>query len=168
MRIFIIGYMYSGKSTVGKKLARRLNYDFIDLDIYFEEKYHISINDFFRKYSENDFRKIETQLLNEIIEKDNTVISTGGGTSCFNDNMKLIKENGISIYLKLHINSIKDRILNSKKQRPLLKDVSSENIDVFLSDHLSEREKYYQQADFIVKGENADIEGMIELIKNKK
>ena len=165
MKIFIIGYMCSGKSTVGKKLARKLNYDFIDLDIYFEEKYHISVDDFFKKYGEEDFRKIETQLLNEVLTKENIVISSGGGTPCFNENMKLMKKNGVSVYLKMHINSLKDRILNSKKQRPLLKNISKDNIHDFLSDHLSKREVFYQQANFTVKGENADVEGMVELFR---
>lgn len=164
MKIFIIGYMCSGKSTVGKRLARKLNYDFIDLDLYFEEKYHISVDDFFKKYGDDAFRKIETKLLNEILTKDNIVISTGGGTPCFNENMNLMKNNGVSVYLKMHINSLKDRILNSKKQRPLLKNISEDNIDDFLSDHLSKREVFYQQADFTVKGENVDVEGMVELI----
>ena len=159
--------MCSGKSTVGKKLARKLDYDFIDLDFYFEEKYHISVEDFFTKYGEDNFRKIETQLLNEVLVKDNVVISTGGGTPCFNENMKVMEENGISIYLKIHINSLKYRILNSKKKRPLLENISNENATEFLSNHLSEREKFYQQADYTVKGENADIDGILELIKSQ-
>ncbi len=156
--------MCSGKSTVGKRLARKLNYDFVDLDLCFEEKYHISVDDFFTKYGDDAFRKIETKLLNEILKKDNIVISAGGGTPCFNENMKLMKKNGVSVYLKMHINSLKDRILNSKKQRPLLKNISKDQIDDFLSDHLSKREVFYQQADFTVKGENVDVEGMVKLI----
>jgi len=165
MKIFIIGYMCSGKSTVGKRLAQKLNYSFIDLDFYFEKKFHISVDDFFTKYGENAFRKIETQLLNEILVKDNIVISTGGGTPCFNENMNVMRKNGVSIYLKMHINSLKDRIINSKKKRPLLKNITNENVTDFLSNHLNEREAFYQQADYTVKGENADIEEMVKLIR---
>lgn len=157
--------MCSGKSTVGKRLAQKLNYSFIDLDFYFEEKYHISVDAFFTKYGENAFRKIETQLLNDILVKDNIVISTGGGTPCFNENMNVMRKNGVSIYLKMHINSLKDRIINSKKKRPLLKNITNENVTDFLPNHLKEREAFYQQADYTVKGENADIEGMVKLIR---
>ena len=171
MRIFLIGYMCSGKSTVGKRLAKRLNYDFIDLDDFFEENYHISIEDFFEKYNEEAYRKLENKLLNDLLKFDNVVISTGGGTPCFYDNMEIIKNNGVSIYLKMHEKSLETRILNSKKTRPVLKHVRKENLKEFIKNQIKEREEYYLKATYIIKGESVDydeIERMLAEGKDKR
>ena len=93
MRIFIVGYMLSGKSTIGKRLARLLNYKFIDTDKAIEQQYKLSVSDIFKKYGEEVFRILEKQMINTLKEEENIVISTGGGFVCFNDNMKWVKEN---------------------------------------------------------------------------
>ena len=90
MRIYLIGYMASGKSNLGQLLAEKLGYSFIDLDYLFEERFRISVLDFFEKYDEDGFRKIERSILHETLEQDDVVISTGGGTPCFFDNMHFI------------------------------------------------------------------------------
>lgn len=171
MRIFLIGYMCSGKSTVGKRLAKRLNYDFIDLDDFFEENYHISIEGFFEKYDEEAFRKLENKLLNDLLKFDNVVISTGGGTPCFYDNMEIIKNNDVSIYLKMHEKSLETRVLNSRKTRPVLKHVKKENLNEFIKKQIKEREEYYLKATHIIKGESVDyneIERMLAEGKEKR
>jgi shikimate kinase len=163
--------MCSGKSTVGKRLAKRLNYDFIDLDDFFEEKFHISIEGFFEKYDEETFRKLENKLLNDLLKFDNVVISTGGGTPCFYDNMEIIKNNDVSIYLKMHEKSLEMRILNSKKTRPVLKYVRKENLKEFIIKQIKEREDYYLRATYIIKGESVDydeIERMLAEGKDKR
>jgi len=120
MLVYLIGFMGSGKTTVGKKLAGKLGYDFIDLDEMIEKKYRITINNIFNKFDENAFRLIEQETLTETFKLKNTVISTGGGTPCFFNNMQLINKYGISVYLKMHKQSLYDRLINSKTKRPLL------------------------------------------------
>lgn len=163
MRIFIIGYMLCGKTTIGKKLAKRLSYSFVDTDSFIENKYHYSVEDIFRNFSEKVFRNMETEVLNEIIlQQDDIVVATGGGLPCFNDNMKTIKNNGTSIYLKMTDEQILSRLKQSKHKRPLLKDLSFEEQQKFICSNLKDREKFYLQADFITNGLNCDIEDIIK------
>ena len=157
MRIFIIGFMYSGKSTVGKKLANLMNLNHIDTDKVFESKYNITISSFFEKYGENLFRELEHKILLETIEDDNCIISTGGGLPCFHNNMDIIKENGISIYLNMSPISIIHRINNSKKKRPLLQNKSPEELQEYIENLLREREVFYNQANLKIKGEDPNI-----------
>ena len=168
MRIVLVGYMGCGKSTVGKKLASKLGFFFLDTDLLFEEEYKISISNFFEKYGEDVFRRIERNILKKALINDNVVISTGGGTPCILDNMDLINKNSFSIYIKMHINSIENRLINSKKPRPLIKDIPQTDLISFIEKQLLEREKYYNQANLIIKGENLDINSIIESFENHK
>jgi len=168
MRIVLIGYMGSGKSTAGKKLASKLGFFFLDTDLLIEEEFKISVFNFFKKYGEDVFRRIERNILKEALLNDNAVISTGGGTPCFLDNMDLIIKSSFSVYIKMHINSIENRLMNSKKPRPLLKDVSQADLRSFIEKQLPEREKYYNQANLIIKGENLEINSIIESFENNK
>ncbi|MCF8234273.1 MAG: shikimate kinase [Bacteroidales bacterium] len=166
MRVYLIGYMFSGKTTVGRKLARRFGYEFRDTDQVMEGRYKLSIPDFFNKYDEELFRELEHNTLIELSGLDNVVISTGGGTPCYHDNMSLMKEAGISVYLKMDVKSIHDRYKNSKKARPILDKIPESEIPEFFQDHLTEREQFYQQADITVKGENADIDLIYRSIRS--
>ncbi|HHT04165.1 MAG TPA: shikimate kinase [Bacteroidales bacterium] len=157
MRIYIIGFMYSGKSTVGKKLANLMNLKHIDTDKVFETKYNITISSFFEKYGENLFRELEHKILLETIKEDNCIISTGGGLPCFHNNIEIIKENGISIYLNMSPISIIHRINNSKKKRPLLQNKSPEELQEYIEKLLKEREILYNQANLKIKGEDPNI-----------
>lgn len=157
MRIFIIGFMYSGKSTVGKKLANLMNLNHIDTDKVFESKYNITISSFFEKYGEDLFRELEHKILLETIEEDNIIVSTGGGLPCFHNNIEIIKENGISIYLNMSPISIIHRINNSKKKRPLLQNKSPEELQQYIENLLREREVFYNQANLKIKGEDPNI-----------
>jgi len=157
MRFTLVGYMCSGKTTVGKKLAHKLDYCFLDLDDTIEKKYHISIFDFFQKYDESAFRKIEEEVLHEIIKEDNSVISTGGGTPCYGSNIDLINKNSISIFLKLSNKKIIYRIHQTKKQRPILNLYSGEKLSEFIEKHMEERGRYYKQAHYTVDCEFKNI-----------
>ena len=167
MRIFIIGFMYSGKSTIGKKLAKAMNLEYIDTDHVFESKYNITVAHFFEKYGEDLFREFEHKILLETIEKDNVIISTGGGLPCFNGNMELIKQNGISIYLNMSPISIIHRINHSKKKRPLLKNKSPEELQTYIETLLKQREIFYNQATLTIKGESPNIKEIQEEILSK-
>lgn len=156
--------MGSGKTTIGKKLATRLGFLFIDLDGFIENKYRITIPELFNKYDEDAFRLVEHQSLQETFSFSNAVISTGGGTPCFYNNMELINQYGISVYIEMHKKSLYDRLINSKKKRPLLTDKSPEQIMNFIHNQLAERESFYKQSKLIIKGESIDIDKLVELI----
>lgn len=155
--------MGCGKSTHGKKLAKLLGYNFIDLDDFISEKFNKTITELFNSLGENEFRKLETLAFQECINNNkNTVFSTGGGTPCFNDNIKLMKESGIVVYLKLDAKSLFKRLLNSKENRPLLQNKSNEELHSFISKLLLEREHFYNQADLIYNGLSVDVTDLKE------
>lgn len=166
MLIFLVGYMGSGKTTVGKKLAGHLNFDFIDLDRFIENTFKVTIPTVFERYDETTFRKLESETLNKTFKLQNTVIATGGGTPCFYNNMELINKNGISIYLKLSTKSLFHRLINSKQKRPLIKNKSIDEIKNFIEENLKTREPYYEQAKIITKGEDITIAELAEEINN--
>ncbi len=167
MNIILIGYMSSGKSTIGRKLAYRLGMEFIDTDEAFESKYKIAITDFFDRFGEVRFRELERLVLIESLQTENTIISTGGGTPCFFDNMQLINKQGISVFLKLHPNSIFDRLIHSKKQRPLLKNLTHDELKLFIIKQLSVREQFYNLSKIIIKSENIKTNDLLDELKNK-
>ncbi len=150
--IFILGYMGSGKTTFGKRLAKQLNFEFIDLDKVFEELYRISITNFFMKYGEEMFRKIERELLLKNLDRPDTVISCGGGTPCFSDNMDLMNKNGLTVYLRLTPAALVNRLANSRQERPLLKGLPGSDLLEKISNHLPQRESFYLKAQMVVDG----------------
>jgi shikimate kinase len=164
MRIYLLGYMASGKSSFGQQLALRLGYSFIDLDLVFEERYRISIVDFFQKYDETAFRQIERSLLVETSRTENSVISTGGGTPCFYDNMHLMKISGFSVYIKWSVHALAHRLRLAKKKRPLIKDIPGQHLEEKIRQHLEERNLFYCQADLIVEADNESPDKLIERI----
>ena len=163
-RVFLIGYMGSGKSTVGKKLAKKMNYSFVDLDYYIEKKHSKNISDIFSDRGEEVFRKLERDSLVEVIKMDNVVISLGGGTPCFFDNLQRIQENGISIYLKMPAQALLNRLNNAKIERPLLKGMGDNEKMEFIQQQLGERERYYLRAHLIFNAFNPNIDLLQELI----
>ena len=165
MRVYLVGYMGSGKSKNGKRIANKLGFDFYDIDVLFETKYQLSINDFFIKYGENLFRKIETEVLLSTKDFNNSVIATGGGTACFNENMEFINKNGTSIYFELSSKSLYNRLKESKKKRPLLVDYNEDELLKRIESQLKEREAFYKQAHYTIKGENLDVNEVVELLR---
>jgi len=168
MRIYLIGYMGSGKSSAGKSLANKLSYKFFDIDNIFETKFHISIVDFYEKYGEPLFRKLENQILKDTLKLEDSVIATGGGTPCNNKNIELINSNGISFYLKLSAKSLTSRLLDSKKKRPIIMNTSEDKLYEKIVKQLDERESFYLKAHYIIKGENLDLNKIVELVKKHK
>ena len=165
MRIILVGFPGSGKSSVGKKLAAKLGCDFVDLDDAFEEAYHVSIPDFFAKYNEPAFRSCERKVLLDKLLLENVVISSGGGTPCFADNMAIMKQFGIVVYIKMAPASLFDRLSHAKRVRPLVQNLTPEELQEFIATNLPKRETFYQQAHITVKGESIDIEGLCEEVK---
>jgi shikimate kinase len=164
MRIYLVGYMASGKSNLGRLLAEKLGYAFVDLDYLFEERFRISVLDFFEKYDEDAFRRIERSLLHDTILMEHTVISTGGGTPCFFDNMQVIKQSGISIYLCWTVSALTERLKVVKRKRPLLRDISPADLEKQVGLQLSQRDFFYNQADIVINGQDFDLTGLLRMI----
>jgi shikimate kinase len=144
--IVIVGFSGAGKSTVGRRLAKKLSMTFIDLDLYIEEKYHTAIPLLFERYGESAFRTLEYSALQEALTTENAVIAVGGGTPCHGDAMALINAQAKSIYLQLDENEIVQHLLHSKKKRPLTNHLNEEELRAYVQKTLAEREPYYRQA----------------------
>lgn len=164
MRVYLIGYMASGKTRFGMELEAKTGYRFIDTDELFAERYRISILDFFEKYNEESFRKIEKELLLETLTYQDAIIATGGGTPCFFDNIDVIKRNGISIYLKMDVISLVNRLAIVRKKRPLLKDKTTSELESYIRTQIAERELFYSQADYTVDAEKIKVDEILNLI----
>lgn len=147
-RIILIGYMGAGKTTVGKALSRDLSLPFYDLDWYIEERYHRSIAQIFAEKGENGFREIEQNILHEVAEFENVVISCGGGTPCFFDNMEYMNRQAQTVYLKASPEILFQHLKMGKVERPLLKDKTEEEMKQYIRDSLSAREPFYSQAKY--------------------
>jgi len=153
-RIFLIGYMGSGKTTVGQLLATQLGYSFIDMDNHIEGKLFKSVSQIFAELGEDQFRLLEKQCLHEVAEFDQVIISTGGGVPCFFDNMKYMNKQGVTVYLKLSSADLAERLEQSHaNKRPLLANRKGEELLHFISEELAKREPFYSQAAFSVSGE---------------
>ena len=144
--IVIVGFSGAGKSTVGRKLANKLDMTFIDLDLFIEEKYHTAIPLLFERYGESAFRTLEYAALQEVLASDNAVIAVGGGTPCYEDAMAQINAKAKSIYLQLNENEIVEHLLHSKKKRPLTNHLNEEDLRAYVRKTLAEREPYYLQS----------------------
>ena len=144
--IVIVGFSGAGKSTVGRRLAKKLSMTFIDLDLYIEKKYHTAIPLLFERYGESAFRTLEYAALQEALSTDNAVIAVGGGTPCHEKAMDLINTHARSLYLKLSEDEIVDHLLHSKKKRPLTNHLNETELREYVKRNLALREPYYLQA----------------------
>ena len=165
--IYIIGFMGSGKTTAGKKLASLLGWSFIDLDKKLKNIPVKLFRKFFHKMEKTYFRKIETGLLKDLKSETNTVISTGGGTPCYSDNMDYMLKTGLTVYLKMTPEQLKSRLSESKGERPLIKDLDQEKLQCFIEEKLADREKWYSQSEITVEGNNLDINQLHSIVKSK-
>ena len=158
MKVVLIGYMGSGKTTVGKLLAKDLEFEFIDLDDYIEDNLNEKISTIFQEKGEIYFRRKESELLKEVLnDTGNLVIAVGGGTPCYGTNMDLIlKETAFVFYLKLSIASLIERLHNEKEHRPLIAHLKDEDIPEFIGKHIFERGGFYSRAHFTINADNKD------------
>ncbi len=152
-RIFLIGYMGSGKTTIGKLLAERLLLQFIDVDLFIENRYRRSVGQLFEDKGETGFREIERRALEEISGFENVVVSTGGGAPCFFDNMKMMNEFGLTVYLKVSESELAGRLVHAKHNRPLIKNKDRAELKVFIAQSLEKREPFYRQAKLVFDAE---------------
>ena len=150
MRIILIGYMGAGKTTVGRALAKALQLPFYDLDWYIASRHHKNAEVLFPEIGEEAFRRIEHSLLHEVAEFDDVVLSCGGGTPCFFDNMDYINRQGISIYLRASVDVLCKHLKMARVQRPLLAGKTDEEVRQYITTHLQEREPFYLKAQHTV------------------
>jgi shikimate kinase len=155
--------MGTGKSIAGKKIAFHLGYPFIDLDTAIEDKFQEKIPVIFNTLGEEAFRKMEAEVLREVTQ-DNTIVSCGGGTPCYFDNMDFINKNGISIYLKTNRTILISRLIHNKSKRPLLAGKSDTELIVFINDLIDKREPFYNQATHIFLMDKKRIQDLIDLV----
>lgn len=167
MKIFLIGYMGSGKSTAGKKLASKLGLTFLDLDEYIETEYGKTISEIFDTEGEEKFRELEHLYLKKVLTFDNIVLSLGGGTPCFYNHMELLNNSGLTVYLKMSVDALASRLLNAKKKRPLIENMNESELKDFIEANLVKREPFYLQAHYKVKAKNLDIDELTEFLKKE-
>lgn len=173
MKIFLIGYMGSGKSYLGKQLSDKLSLEFLDLDEQIEKHAGGRIAEIFKTKGEVYFRKLERQILEEVLALNRSaVISLGGGTPCYGNNMDLIKNDSdsTSFYLKLNIENLTHRLNKEKDHRPMISHLDDiEKLEEFIRKHLFERSFYYNQSDYVIncdnKGSDLIIEDILENLR---
>ncbi len=165
MLVFLIGFMGCGKSYTGRHLAPLLGYEFVDMDKWIEEKEGLTINAIFEQKGEEYFRQMERNYLQQLDTHKNLIISTGGGAPCFYDNMKVMNEKGITIYLNRAKNKVVERLIKGQHKRPLLAGLTPEQLADFYDDRLTARKSFYEQAQLHVG--DADVEEIAQLLRQK-
>lgn len=169
--IILIGYMCVGKTTIGKELAKRRGQMFYDLDWYIEERFRKRVLQIFAEEGEEAFRKKERNMLHEVAEFENVVVSCGGGTPCFFDNIDYMNQAAEVIYLKASPETILSHLKISKGKRPLLEGMSPEELQTFVTDQIQTREDFYLRARHVVDVDVLDsaekINRLVELIETE-
>lgn len=161
-RIFLIGYMGAGKTTLGKALAKELNLPFIDLDWRIEGRFHKTVGEVFTERGEEGFRELERQMLHEVAEIEDVIISTGGGTPCFFDNMDFMCSQGETVFLDASHEVLFRRLKAAKQSRPLLRDKSDEELMDFIKEAIGKRMKWYSRAKYVVGADELETREQIQ------
>ncbi len=163
-RVFLIGYMGAGKTTMGKSLAQVMGLEFIDLDNFIEARYSKTIKEIFAEVGETEFRQMERRALKEVADYENVILSLGGGTPCFFDNMEIVNAAGTSVYLKPTEEVLLKRLIKGKHKRPLLADKSDDEILQVIREQLAWREPFYLKAN--ITFEASHLENKADIIYN--
>jgi len=164
-KIFLIGFMGSGKTTLARKLAKKLNQSFFDLDQEIESREDLTITQVFEQKGESYFRTKEREVLSDVVNKEEKfVMSVGGGTPCFHENMELINLSGTSVYLKYNAGILTSRLINAKIKRPLIKGLNESELKEFVTNKLIDREPFYKQSKFVVENNNIKVEDLFSLL----
>lgn len=168
MRVFLIGFMGSGKSKKGRKLAAQLGFDFVDMDEWVEKQAGKSIPEIFQEMGEDYFRTLEFEALLKISQKSNVVVSTGGGSPCYFNAIDKMNETGISIYLKGSPAFLRERLLESKKKRPLIENLNAEALLNYIEAKLTERSQVYQKATYTVEALGLRTKELFDIVLEAK
>lgn len=163
--IILLGFMGVGKTSIGKKLSKQLNWKFVDTDKLIEKKIGLPISEIFNQLGEDFFREQEREILNEIASLENVVVSVGGGLPCFFDNMDRLNEIGTTVYLKLEPEYIVQRLLESKIKRPLIEGMTPIELQSFIEKKLMEREVFYELAHLLIRPDRNFKMNIINILK---
>ncbi|MBO7192716.1 MAG: shikimate kinase [Bacteroidaceae bacterium] len=155
-RIFLTGYMGSGKTTLGRALAEEIGIPFIDLDHYIEKRYCKTIAQLFAEKGEDGFRDIERRMLHEVGDFEDVIISTGGGTPCFFDNIEYMNSQGTTVYLDVPIERLFIRLCIARSKRPLIKDKNDDELMAFITEQLAKRAPHYSKAQYTFKADRLE------------
>jgi shikimate kinase len=165
MKIFLLGFMGSGKTYWGKQLSRKLSIPFFDLDEQIVNAENRSINEIFATNGEEYFRLLEKDTLHIITEsRDSMIMACGGGTPCYFNNIEYMNRAGTTVWLDTPLDVLFERLLKERTQRPLLKDLSDEQVKAFIIKKFSDRKIYYEQAEIIIAELPVKLEELIEKI----
>ena len=163
-KIFLVGFMGSGKTTVGKQLSAQIGFDFVDTDHFIEKRQGLSVSEIFAQHGEAAFREIERTVLLEILQLNYAVISTGGGMPCHSNHIDVMRSNGIVVYLKTSPKSLTQRLLRSNIERPLIEGKTEHELNQYITEKLNEREPFYNRAHLVVSTENFSMEELLQLL----
>lgn len=163
-KIILLGYMGCGKSTIAQNLSKITNIPFLDLDKCIENKANLSINEIFEQFGEIHFRKLEHEMLLELLQSsENSIIGLGGGTPCYANNHELLKRDDVtSIYLKASIDTLYNRLIHNKSKRPLIANMNEEEMREFIAKHLFDRSYYYNNAQHKVSVDNKAVDETVQ------
>ena len=168
-RIFLIGYMGAGKTTLGRALAKDMNIQFIDMDSYIETRFCKTISKIFAEKGEDGFREIERRILHEVGDFEDVIISTGGGTPCFFDNVEYMNRQGTTVFLDVPEERLFIRLSLARNNRPLIKEKSDEELKSFITEQLEKRRPHYEKAQFrFVADKLEDIKQISMSVENFK
>lgn len=165
MIIYLVGFMGSGKSTLGRRLAARAGWTFMDLDTMIEQEEGMTVPRIFKEKGEAYFRELESKVLRDTEGMKDVVIACGGGTPCHGDNMDFMNSAGLSIYLKLTAKALFERLHNAKVTRPLLEGMSADEMKVYIEQKLEEREKWYLRSKMVVDALSTDPGTLLDIIR---
>ena len=166
MRIYLIGYMGCGKSTLGRRLSQYTGMQFVDMDHYIEKRHCKTVQQIFAEEGEAEFRKKEQKALLELSEFTDVIVATGGGAPCFFDNMELMNRTGKTVYMNIKPEILADRLLKSKTERPLIKGKSRDELVAFIDKTLKKRNEFYKQAQYQINVHDVDLDYLLGLIES--
>ncbi|RMZ59012.1 dephospho-CoA kinase [Chryseobacterium nematophagum] len=168
MIISLVGYMGSGKSHISKILSEKINFKLIDLDKEISRRDELTIPEIFEKKGEIYFRKLEREILEEILStQENIILSLGGGTPVYYNNMEIINQKSVSIFLKASIPTLVERLSKQKEKRPIIAHISDESLPEFIAKHLFERNQYYNLSRLSINTDARDPEDIVNEIVEK-
>ena len=164
MKIFLIGFMGSGKTTIGKRLAQWMGYSFVDTDRFIEMWQDKTIAEIFAQHGESAFREMERNILLYLQNCDSMVISTGGGMPCHDDNMNLMLANAKVVYLKMSPQKLAQRLIDSHTERPLIMGKTEAKLHQYITEELAKREPFYNRANIVIQTEKYSTEEIIQIV----
>jgi shikimate kinase len=170
MIVVLLGYMGSGKSTVGQILAEKLDTNFLDLDAYIEQKQQATISEIFNSKGEIFFRKVESEAVKQLCNhSESLVLALGGGTPCYSDTMQFLVNhpNVVTVVLNISIKNLSERLIHEKAKRPLIANLKNEDIPEFIAKHLFERSFYYNQAEIGIQTDTLSVAEIVATIQSK-